>query len=186
MVSQMNKLITWEDAVKTEIAFCCRDTGNVWARIKKKKRQHILIGRFRDCQIAGKKIINAENKSLLHGSEKKQVMGLGRRDRLKGRLRVIFFFFFKECWSIKCFNIYLPGSGGRQLQEMKQQIFIECRCRSLLTIQRSGVRRVVCETQAQDPAADSWLHCSHEPSHSSLCVLKCFLNYAKQFLPRKM
>lgn len=38
--------------------------------------------------------------------------------------------------------MYLPGSGGRQLAEMKQQIFIECRCRSLLTIQRSA-RRVV-------------------------------------------
>ena len=94
-------------------------------------------------------------------------MGLGRRDRLKCRLRVIFF--FKGCLSIKRFNIYLSGSGDRQGQDMKQQIFIECRCRRLLTIQRSG-EVVVHETKAQSEA-ESWLHCPHEPSNSSPCIL---------------
>ena len=94
-------------------------------------------------------------------------MGLGRKDRLKCRLRVILF--FKGCLLIKSFNIYLSGSGGRQGQDMKQQILIECRCRSVLTMQRSG-EVVVHETEAQSEA-ESWLHCSHEPSNSSPCIL---------------
>lgn len=44
--------------------------GQEFKKTNKKKTALILIGRLRDCQIAEKKEINAENKSLLHGSVK--------------------------------------------------------------------------------------------------------------------
>lgn len=56
---------------KQKLLFVVETRGMFGQELKKKKKTAlILIGRFRDCQIAGKKIINAENKSLLHGSEK--------------------------------------------------------------------------------------------------------------------